>query len=266
MNRRYAVIGNPVQHSRSPWLHTYFARQTQRPIVYAAYQPAGSFADCASAFFAGGGCGLNITLPYKTDALAFADSASAYARQVAAANVLKRQADGSIRAYNTDGSGFLRDLQRLGATLSDKTILLLGAGGAAQAVAHAINRQQPARLSIYNRTPERAQQLAQQCGGNAIAIADIADERPAEIIINATSASHKQPLSYAPALFHQTQLAYDLSYGTAAQHFLRQAASAGVVQCVDGSGMLAWQAALSFALWEGVLPSVAEAIPHLQSH
>lgn len=252
MKRRYAVIGSPVRHSRSPWLHGYFARLTQRAIVYAAYEPRGGFADCAAAFFAAGGCGLNITLPYKAEALAFADSASAFARQVGAANVLARAADGGIKAYNTDGGGLLRDLQGLTDGVSGKTILLLGAGGAARAAAYALAAAAPAELRLYNRTPQRAQALAEGCGGVAVA----QPEAGADIIIHATSAGHGDYAPYPAALFSTAQLAYDLSYGAAAQPFIRQAKEAGAQKTADGSGMLAWQAALSFALWEGVMPTV----------
>ena len=263
--RRYAVIGNPVRHSRSPWLHQYFARLTQRRLVYAAYCPAAGFADCAAAFFAAGGNGLNITLPYKADALAFADKASAFARSANAANVLKRSADGNIHAYNTDGSALLCDLRDLGCEVRNKTILLLGAGGAARSAALALANGKPQLLQIYNRTTSRAEQLAQQLQPHCRAKAVTTLPTAAQLIINATSAGHSDAaVTYPKTLFSGCTLAYDVSYGAAAVPFLTQAATAGAPQTADGSGMLVWQAALSFALWEGVRPTVQAAVTMLR--
>lgn len=258
--RRYAVIGNPVRHSRSPWLHTAFAAFTQRNLVYAALQPRGDFADCAREFFARGGSGLNITLPYKAEALAFADHASAFAAQCGAANVLQRQADGSIRAANTDGSALCQDLQRLAGSVPGKKILLLGAGGAARAAAFALQKA-GGDLWIHNRTTERAQQLAAACGAQ-VAEAPTA----ANIVINATAAGHHASggATYPAEIFAHALLAYDLSYGAAARDFTQQAAAGGAKQVADGSGMLVWQAALSFALWEGVMPPVQAVLAELQ--
>lgn len=263
--RRYAVIGNPVQHSRSPWLHHYFARRTQRRLVYAAYRPAAAFADCAAAFFSGGGNGLNITLPYKADALAFADNSSAFARNANAANVLKRARDGSISAYNTDGSALLCDLRDLSGDPRDKTILLLGAGGAARAAALALAGSKPQLLQIYNRTASRADQLARQLAPHCRAAAVKTPPAGADLIINATAAGHSDtPALYPESVFNGCPLVYDLSYGAAAQPFLTQAAAAGAHRTADGTGMLVRQAALSFALWEGVMPSVRTAIAELR--
>lgn len=278
--RRYAVVGSPVRHSRSPWLHGFFARRTQRDILYAALQPRDTFAACCGEFFGGGGSGLNITLPYKADALEFAESASAFARRCGAANVLKREADGGIRAYNTDGSGLLRDLQQQGGDPAGKNVLLLGAGGAARAAAHALADAAPARLWICNRTAARAEQLAAACGGcaRAVSLEEAAADAHggAHLVINATSAGHGGngnngnegggDIALPPRIFGGAALAYDLSYGAAAQPFLRAAAAGGASRAADGMGMLVWQAALSFAIWEGVLPPAQAAIRQLRGN
>ena len=259
MTRRYAVVGNPVCHSSSPWLHGCFARLTQRDVVYAAVcPPAGDrlrvdgFAAFAESFFRGGGCGLNITAPFKGDALAFAARASDFAVRAGAANVLARR-DGEVVAYNTDGSGFLRAIgEELPDGVRGKKVLLLGAGGAARAVATALAEQQPAALWIYNRTAARAVALADAVGG------EVVDDCPAgaDIVINALSSSPDG--AFPPAeVFADVQLACDLSYGAAAADFLQRARDGGARRAIDGSGMLAWQAAMSFAIWEGTLPSVS---------
>jgi len=262
MNRRYGVVGCPVAHSLSPWLHAHFARLTQRRVVYAAYQPSREhFNDFAAAFFRNGGNGLNVTLPFKADALRFADDASAFAVRTGAANVLKRKKDGSVKAYNTDGAGFISDLQaRLPNGGSGKHIVLLGAGGAARAVAHAIAADKPATFRIFNRTPEKADALASAVGATAAQY----PPEGADVVINATSAGFTDDNHFPPALFAGAAIAYDLSYGKAAVPFLRCARKGGADYVTAGEGMLVRQAALSFAIWEGVLPSAAAAIATLQ--
>ena len=254
--RRYGVCGNPIRHSRSPCLHSTFARQTQRNLVYAAYRvEEEAFDRFVRRFFAEGGCGLNVTVPHKARALAIADEASGFAQRTQAANVLSRRQD-KIVAYNTDGGGFIRDLLRhFPDGIGDKQILLMGAGGAARAVACAIADEQPAAFYLSNRTRQKAEALAEMTG--ATVIPDVATmDRPLDIIVNASAAGHEgKGMPFPPNC--RSALAYDLSYGAAAQPFIRQALDGGAARAVDGSGMLAWQAALSFALWEGILPTVS---------
>lgn len=255
--RRYGVVGNPVRHSLSPAIHRRFAAATQKPLVYAAYQPASEdngFENFVRDFFARGGYGLNITLPFKARALAVADTASARAQRVGAANVLARRGD-KTAAYNTDGAGFISDLKtHYPAGVAGQKILIIGAGGAAQAVAHAIADAKPAALWIINRTHAKAQALATATGGEAVKSAP----GGADIVINTTSAAHTGSaldIDITPAL-SKAKLAYDISYGSAAQAFLTTAKNAGAKTACDGMGMLIWQAALSFAIWEQTLPTV----------
>ena len=252
MARRYGVVGSPVRHSLSPWLHAYFARTTQRNIVYAAYAPSpDKFVDFVNDFFASGGCGLNITVPFKPEALAVASRASAFARRAGAANVLRRD-ENSIVAHNTDGAGLIKDLtQNLNVSLAKKRVLIVGAGGAARAAALAL-ADSDARITIGARRPEAAAELAQLAEGESVALAKC--ESGFEVIINATSGAHDgdgSPLS--PEVFEGSLLAYDMNYGQAAAGFLRSARAAK--QRADGGGMLAEQAAMSFAVWEKVMPS-----------
>ncbi len=262
--RRYAVIGNPVRHSLSPWIHKRFARATQRDIVYASYAPPlDGFAQFASSFFAGGGCGLNITIPFKEDALNFADSPSNLSRQANAANVLAA-GDDVIRAYNTDGAGLICDIVGRWATpIHRRNVLLAGAGGAARAVAHALCKQQPALLCITNRSAEKGKALALAVDGEYRPFADC--KTGFDIIINATASGLTEeapPLT--SSVFDGASLAYDLSYGKAAEPFMALAKNATIV--CDGLGMLVEQAALSFALWEGIRPQTAGIIRELRKH
>ena len=254
MARRYGVVGSPVRHSLSPWLHGYFARTTQRNIVYAAYAPPpDKFAEFVHDFFAAGGCGLNITVPFKPEALTAASRGSAFARRAGAANVLRRD-ENNIVAHNTDGAGLIKDLsQNLGVSPSKKRVLIVGAGGAARAAALALV-DGGAHITIAARRPDAAAELAELADGESVALAKC--ESGFDIIINATSGAHdgdESPLS--PHVFEGALLAYDMNYGRAAAAFLRAAQAAK--QRADGGGMLAEQAAMSFAVWEKVMPSAA---------
>ena len=207
-----------------------------------------------ASFFAGGGDGLNVTVPFKAKALQFADHASAFARRAGVANVLARKG-GRVMAYNTDGGGLVRALAAaLPGGATERRVALLGAGGAARAAAFALGEGKPAALQIYNRTAERARALAALTG------AEFCETPPvgANIVINATSAAAQGELALPPPeVFANADLAMDLMYGEAALPWLRHAAASGAKQTADGIVMLAWQAALSFAVWEGVLPTVA---------
>lgn len=256
--RLYGVVGNPVSHSLSPWIHRAFAAQTQKRIVYAAYQPPlDAFEACAQNFFNNGGSGLNVTVPFKPDALALANRASAFARRCGVANVLAKRNDGNIAAYNTDGSGLIKDLQSFFPNgMSDQKILLIGAGGAARAAACAIADAKPAAFCIVNRTFEKAKTLAEVAGCEAV------ESAPADstLVINATSAglagdTDSVLTSDIKAALQNANLVYDLSYGSSAQPFLTAAKRCGAKQTCDGYGMLLWQAALSYAIWEGTLPT-----------
>lgn len=252
--RRYAVAGMPVRHSLSPWIHAHFARQTQRNLIYAAFAPE-SFPVFARDFFAKGGRGLNITAPFKSDALQFAARSSAFSRRADAANVLfADDADSdSVSAFNTDGAGLLRDLTyNFGIVLERKRILLAGAGGAARAAALAL-AERDARLVVAARKAEKAESLARLVGGESASLAECGGGY--DLIINAIPGGEKGESPVPNSVFAGAKLAYDLNYGRAAAGFLRAAAAAEIR--ADGGGMLTEQAALSFAIWEGVLPSAA---------
>ncbi|MGI9307434.1 MAG: shikimate dehydrogenase [Gammaproteobacteria bacterium] len=257
--RRYAVAGFPVRHSLSPLIHAHFARAAQRNIVYAAFAPPPEkFAEFVRAFFAAGGRGLNITAPFKKDALQIAGRASAFARRADAANVLTAEENG-IAAHNTDGAGLIKDMSKnCGVPPAGKKILIAGAGGAARAAALAL-AEQGAKITIVARRLSAADSLAQTAGGTPAEFAGCGGEY--DIVVNAIPGQNGEtPLPHK--VFSGAALAYDLNYGAAAMPFLQAAATARMR--ADGIGMLAEQAALSFAIWEGMMPSTKGLIKDLR--
>jgi shikimate dehydrogenase len=261
MDALHAVFGHPVAHSLSPRIHAAFGRQAGIALRYQAIdtEPAG-FAAALADFAARGGSGANVTLPLKEAAFALCAEASERARRAGAVNTLIRLADGHWRGDNTDGSGLIRDLtQRHGLDLRARRVLLLGAGGAARGVAPALLEAGIAELTLANRTPERADALADALGDPARVhvryLGDLAAQGEFDLLVNATSATRGGTLPVLPmALIGPRSAAVDLSYGEAAIPFLAWARAGGCRIALDGLGMLVEQAADSFALWHGVRP------------
>ena len=264
---RYVVIGNPVAHSLSPEIHARFAAATGESIEYGRLLvPRGQFARDVGAFFASGGKGANVTLPFKEEALAFAKSASERARLAGAANVLVRRGDG-VEADNTDGAGLVGDLARLGVALRDAKILLLGAGGAARGVVAPLLAQFPAAVHIANRTRDRAEALVANFSALGTVIAHGLDDIPAtdfDVVVNATSTSvHGEALPLPMHVLRPGVFAYDMAYGPSARAFVSRAEGAGA-RAADGLGMLVEQAAESFWLWRGKRPDPAPVLAALR--
>ena len=267
MPDRYAVIGNPVAHSKSPQIHAEFARQTRQDLVYERLlAPADAFIATANAFRARGGRGLNVTLPFKGEAFRYADRLSESARAAQAVNTLKFEAD-AIIGDNTDGAGLVNDLVRnLGCAVAGARILLLGAGGAARGVIGPLLEQQPAQLIIANRTLDKARRLAQSFrdGLEASSYATLAG-RQFDLIVNATSASLAGELPPLPrGVFARGALAYDMMYGMGETPFLAFARAEGAAALADGLGMLVEQAAESFFIWRGVHADTAPVLKLLR--
>ena len=264
MTDRYAVIGNPVAHSKSPWIHAQFAQQTGQAIEYGAiHAPLDGFAAAVAEFRAAGGRGANVTVPFKQDAYRLAARTSERARAAQAVNTLLLDAD-SPYGDNTDGAGLIGDLQRnLGFDLSGKRVLLMGAGGAAQGVVAQLLEARPSRLAIANRSAHKALALAARfppAGGGGYP--GLAGER-FDLVINATSAGLSGALPALPAgIFSAGALAYDMVYGRDTP-FLRLAREAGAAAS-DGLGMLVEQAAESFFVWRGVRPDTAPVLAALR--
>jgi len=260
MGRHYAVFGHPVAHSLSPRIHAAFGRQTGIALDYAAVDAApADFIAALDAFAARGGSGANVTLPLKEAAFALCRSTSERARRAGAVNTLARDGDG-WRGDNTDGIGLVRDLtDRHGLDLRARRTLLIGAGGAARGIAPALLDAGIAELVIVNRTPERADALADALGEPGRVhpryLGDVAALGEFELIVNATSAGRSGALPALPrSLVGRRTAAVDLSYGEAAIPFLAWARATGCHDAIDGLGMLVEQAAESFAIWHGLRP------------
>ena len=274
MPDRYAVIGHPIAHSKSPFIHGLFAQATGQDMVYEAIDGGaepGGFERALAAFRAAGGRGMNVTLPFKLAALAVADSASEDARLAGAANTLSFEG-GRIEARNTDGIGLVRDIEvNLGLPLAGRRVLLLGAGGATRGAVRPIARAGAARIVIANRTADKAEtlavELAPHLGGVPLVgcgLAALGTQGAFDVVINATSASLDGQAPAVPAgAFAPGALAYDMVYGKGLTPFLRLARQAGCARLADGVGMLVEQAAEAFAAWRGVRPDTAEALRRL---
>jgi len=270
MTDRYAVIGNPVAHSKSPRIHAAFAKQTGQDLEYGLLPtPLGEFAASANAFRASGGRGVNVTVPFKLDAFAYATSLTERARAAGAVNTLKFAGD-TVLGDNTDGAGLVYDIvERLNFSLKGKRVLLMGAGGAARGVLRPLLDRRPTSITIANRTVERALALEEQFGAQGPVrgggYAEVMTES-FDVVINATSASlsgELPPLS--PGAFAPGALAYDMMYGDKPTPFLAYAQQHGAARIADGLGMLVAQAAESFFLWRGVRPDIAPVIELLRA-
>lgn len=269
---RFAVIGNPIAHSWSPPIHEAFGRACGRPLSYerllAAIEPAGEFERQVRQFFADGGSGMNVTVPFKERAYRLVGEHTARAAAAGACNTLMARG-GGLLGDNTDGAGLVMDIEgRLGLSLAGRHVLLLGAGGAARGVALPLMERGIASLTIANRNLARADELAARLPRSVplvtVALAALAAGRPAgaparfDVIVDGTAAGLGTPLiALSPAVFDGCELAYDMVYSAVATDFLRQAAATSVPQLSDGLGMLVEQAARSFALWHGVEPATA---------
>ncbi|UHL62797.1 shikimate dehydrogenase [Paralcaligenes sp. KSB-10] len=270
---RYAVIGNPIEHSRSPFIHEQFARQTGIALEYSRIKaPLDDFPGAVHEFFSTGGQGLNVTLPFKEIACTLAAGhLSERARLAGAVNTLW-MAQGHLHGCNTDGIGLVSDIHRLGIALQDKKILLIGAGGAAKGAALPLLNEQCSQLHIVNRTAPRAQELRTRIIAHAPAFAGQLSAGALDtitgqwdIVINATSSSlGTDPLELPDALYADQALAYDMMYAAQPTAFLRQARSQGAAQLADGLGMLVGQAAASFAIWHHVQPDAAPVLDALR--
>ena len=269
---RFAVVGNPVEHSLSPRIHAAFARQGRRQIDYRAERvEVDDFEGWVSAFFNAEGHGLNVTLPFKIRAFDMADTVSDRAQLTGAANFLTANEAGGIHADNTDGKGFLIDVTaNAGWILEGARILVLGAGGAVKGVIPSLLDASPAALVIANRTAERAEALVTEWAAQPIPVSGGGYEQaagaPWDVIINGTSTGLSNDM---PALPSETVLAegcccYEMAYGKGPTPFMRWAVEQGARDARDGLGMLVEQAAESFYLWLGEYPDTQPVIADLR--
>jgi shikimate dehydrogenase len=264
---QYAVMGNPIAHSKSPRIHALFAQQTGQRIQYTAIQvDPGGLRQAVGNFQANGGKGLNITVPFKRDAFVLVDERAPRAESAGAVNTIVFLPDGRLRGDNTDGVGLLRDIrdnQRF--AIKDKRVLVLGAGGAVRGVLEPLLGERPRELVVANRTVERALELesfrgVRGCGFDALI------GKQFDLVINGTSASLQGELPPLPdTLLAAGSLCYDMMYGKQPTVFMQWAGTHGAAQVLDGLGMLVEQAAESFFLWRGVRPATAPVISRVRA-
>lgn len=267
---RYAVMGNPVAHSKSPRIHSLFAAQTGQRMTYEAIRvESGSLANAVDEFLAAGGKGLNITVPLKEEAWSLAPACSRRAERAGAVNTLVLETSGNHFGDNTDGTGLVRDLlDNHGCTLQQKRLLLLGAGGAARGVLEPLLLEQPTLLVIANRTAEKAVALARQfcdlghiegCG-----LDDVAGQS-FDLIINATAASLAGQVPTLPdSVVTPDCWCYDMMYADKATPFMEWSRQRGATRSLDGLGMLVEQAAESYFVWMNVRPQTQPVIAELR--
>ncbi len=271
MTDKYAVIGNPIAHSKSPQIHMEFAKQTNQDISYKAIlAPLNEFEVTARRLIDEGYKGVNVTVPFKLQAFLLSNSLSPLAKAVCAVNTLILDRN-NIQGHNTDGIGLINDItQNLNTKLQGKRILLLGAGGAAQGVLLPLWYQKPKQIIIANRNVDKAVELINnaQLTEPLLIQAYTFDDIPYEefdLIINATSASLSgEQLSLSDILFNENTLAYDMMYGRETP-FMQQARANGA-KATDGLGMLVEQAAEAFYIWRNVRPQTAPVIAMLRNH
>ena len=268
---RYAVFGNPIKHSKSPQIHAAFAAQCAQKIQYRAVRvEEGEFATATARFFADGGRGLNITLPFKRAAFEFADELSPRAQQAGAVNTLSWTENGRCLGDNTDGVGLIRDMiANLGWSVAAQRVLVLGAGGAVRGVLEPLLRERPAQLLLVNRTVGKAVQLAQDFSGLGPVAGggfDSLEGRRFDLLINGTSASLSGDLPPLPdSLLTERSCCYDMMYGSEPTVFMRWAAQHTAWAVADGLGMLVEQAAESFYIWRQLRPQTRPVIAELRA-
>lgn len=270
MPDHYAVMGNPIAHSKSPQIHTAFARQTGQDLAYTAIRvEQGKLEEAITNFRNQKGKGLNITLPLKAEAWKLVDKCSPWAQRAKAVNTIILEEDGSLFGHNTDGIGLVRDLiDNHGIPITDQQLLLLGAGGAACGVIEALLKEKPAHLVVVNRTPAKAIELAARfnsLGPIAGGGYPLLENNAFNLIINATAGSLQGELPPLPeGVLHAGGWVYDMMYGNEPTIFMKWGEARGAAQSLDGLGMLVEQAAEAFHLWRKVRPQTAPVITQLR--
>ena len=267
---QYAVFGNPIKHSYSPIIHKEFASQTKQKLIYKReLVPIESFAASVDKFFRGGGLGLNVTLPFKTEAHDYADIVTDRALLAGAANILSRMPNGDICGDNSDGIGLITDIKtNLGWKIRSKRVLVLGAGGAVRGVLKPLLQENPHSVIIANRTTKKAEALVKAFSDQfeiSVCGYDNLCSRSFDLIINGTSAGLLEKGLRLPDRILSTEniACYDMKYGEMQSAFLDRAVTRGA-DIADGLGMLVEQAAESFFIWRGVRPQTEPVIKLLR--
>jgi shikimate dehydrogenase len=257
---RYVLFGHPVSHSWSPFIHGMFARQFDHVVDYKVQDIApDGFRHAVINFFVMGGGGANVTLPHKPAAAEIVNELSARAERARAVNTIVRRSPTELYGENTDGVGLVTDLTRnLGVNLTGSRLLILGAGGATRGVLAPLLEQEPREIRIANRTPERASSLRDEfsdLGEITASGFDGIDDRPWDVVVNATAASLQGEVPELPAnAIGRDTVCYDMAYGRGDTAFMRWAHERGSKRAYKGWGMLVEQAAEAYLLWHGVRP------------
>lgn len=266
---QYAVFGNPISHSRSPFIHQSYAKLTNQALQYSAIEaPLEGFVESTANFFAHGGKGANVTAPFKEQAFAICLQVSERAKKACAVNTLIKTANGEIHGDNTDGQGLVADLLNNAVTLANATILLVGAGGASRGVILPLLAQKPQQLVIANRTLAKAELLVSEFNHPSFAASSFEDlsQQRFDVIINATSAGLTGQLPAIPtSCLSANTVCYDMVYSSQTTVFNAWAKQQGVAKTIDGLGMLVEQAAESFRLWRGVTPPTQPVLEQLRA-
>lgn len=270
MSDLYCVFGNPVAHSKSPFIHAAFARETGEALTYEArLAPIDGFVKAVNTFIADGGRGANVTVPFKEEAFRLCDALTPRAARAGAVNTLSFS-DGRVLGDNTDGAGLVADIvDNIGFAPVGRRILLLGAGGAARGVIEPLLATGPATLVIANRSVDKAFMLADAFADlgalDAFNFSDLTG-KSFDLVINATSASlGGAALPLPDGLYAPGSVAYDMMYGKGETPFLAQARAQGASRCADGLGMLVGQAAEAFFVWRGVRPAGGPVLASLRA-
>ena len=266
---RYALIGHPVDHSRSPLIHTLFARQTQQNLTYELIDAEpNDFETAVRGFAAAGGKGVNVTVPHKEAAFALVDETGDAARAAGAVNTISFRA-GRLRGDNTDGVGLIRDLVvNQHVTLAGRRVLVLGAGGAARGIVGPLLASGPTELVVANRTKARADDLVAQFHSAArvgtVAFEELPTLAPFDVLLNATSAGLRGEAPPFPgSLVGKDSVCYDLVYSVKDTPFVAWARENGAARALQGWGMLVEQAAEAFFIWRGVRPDTRPILQQL---
>ncbi|WP_462150495.1 shikimate dehydrogenase [Pseudoalteromonas xiamenensis] len=267
---KYAVVGNPIKHSKSPMIHTLFAQQLGDALTYEPIlAPIEAFEKTLHSFFVSGGLGVNVTLPFKEEAYQCVDVLTERAKLAGAVNTIKQLSDGSLLGDNTDGAGLVADLRRHGVKLQNSTILLLGAGGAARGAIYPLLKEGVSTVHIANRTAQKADHLALHFRAYGSVTSSGLNEIPDahyDVIINASSSSVTgDALPIDSRFIEQASCAYDMFYQNELTSFLSRARECNdQIRCVDGLGMLVGQAAEAYLLWRDKLPEVEPVLERMK--
>ena len=268
---KYAVFGNPIEHSKSPAIHTQFATSLGEQIDYRAIlAPIDGFKKSVSNFFAQGGLGANVTMPFKEQAFELVDERTELATIVGAVNTIKLLDDGRLLGDNTDGIGFVNDLLANKVAIKDKRILLIGAGGAARGVILPLLAQQPSEIVIVNRTAAKANTLAELFSKYGKVIGYGFDDLPESdysLIVNSTSSSvHNELPGLDKKHLNHCECVYDMFYSLKNTLFMQWAQDNKLgISVLDGSGMLVGQAAQAFYVWRNKMPEILPVVSALKA-